>query len=67
MQKQPQEVSLLRIENQRKDKLIDDINGNTAELLKKVHAKLGVCLDHRLSMTLGRAQGILREVCRVID
>ena len=36
-------------------------------LLKKIHAKIGVCLDNRLQMTLARAQNILAEVLRIID
>jgi hypothetical protein len=47
--------------------LIDQTTQQISAMLKKVHAKLGVCLDPRLGITMQRVQGILREACKLID
>ena len=50
------ELALLRLENQRKDELIDATGAKVCGVLKKLQAKIGVCFDSRLQMTLARCQ-----------
>ena len=35
--------------------------------MKKTHARLGVCLDHRLEMSLNRALVIVKDVVSTIN
>ena len=64
---QGDELRLLRLENSRKDRLIDELQEGEQAFLQKLHTKLALCFDHRLDMSLKRCQGIIREVQEEVE
>jgi hypothetical protein len=57
----------MRLENTRKDDLLDKINVQTISFYKQLHAKVGVCIDDRLSVNLTRCQQIIKDVQAILD
>ena len=47
--------------------MLDSQQMNTIAFMKKVHARLGVCTDHRLEMSLARAHVIIKDVIGLIN